>query len=102
MVRIANLTEFQKNWSLSVVMPGILPCTLRAGAAPSKGDFTVAPLPRTKYTFDDGSKDTREVLIIQLSFSCLQCHIAQIIPSKKINDKKCKRLSFYKLLPKSY
>lgn len=38
--------------------------------------------------FYDGSKDRREVLIFQLSFSHLQYHIVQTIPSKKKNQMK--------------
>lgn len=44
----------------------------------------MAPLlKKAKYIFYAGSKDRREVLIFQLSFSHLQYQIAQNIPSKK-------------------
>lgn len=89
MVKIANLTEFQKNWSLPVVVPGfcLVSCyvpPLGQGQLLRKGvSLWHHFLRRTNVFFDDGSKDTREVLIIQLSFSHLQYHIAQTILSKK-------------------
>lgn len=81
MVKIANLTEFQ-NWSLPVVMPGFCHVScyvppLGQGQLLQKGvSLWHYFLRRTNVFFDDCSKDTREVPIIQLSFLSLQYQIA--------------------------
>lgn len=71
MVKIANLTEFQKNWSLPLVMSGfcldscyVFP--LGQGQLLLKGVLLWNHfLRRSNAFFFDGSKDTREVVIIQ-------------------------------------
>jgi len=76
MVKVANLTEIQKNWSLLLVVPDFC---LHSCYVPPEGQGQLllkgVLLRRSNAFLDASCKDIREVPIIQLSFSCSQYHI---------------------------
>lgn len=99
-IKVTNFTEFQ-NWSLPVVVPGF--CLASCCVAP-KGCFAVAPLlKKAKYILlwwlqgQKGSPDFSAV-ILTLAIS----HCTDYSQQKQTNEKKFKKLTFYRHSPRSY